>query len=325
MSRTLLLLSGLMACTTPPLYGLEAVPIDGATPREEAALRAELDDILQTLDARSVALTRIEVRERMPNHRITGQYRGFNAKIVVVKGNTGRMRQTLRHEVCHGIDAQYGDLHDGFAAGLLHVYRTLVDDDDMYDSDQHRRAEGFAQLCENGAGPLTALAADDYHDLIVREAAEWVLDEIVVADPEPPAGHVWVQVPDDEWPDVTVHENGVVSMDWGTTTEYIDWDGQPVASDDGSPALPLVTHRNLVDSEVGFPGHMAIAGRATSGAMVAYGTANGGQRVEVFARRPDGPWAWLGPVRWLYLGEREGEVIRIHNDVDDTVTIERFR
>lgn len=322
--RTALLLCGLMGCATPPLYGLETVPIDGATLDEEEALRAEIDDILQMYDARGVVLTSLEVRDEMPRHKGIGQYRGRHARILIQRNSLGLMRDTLRHEVCHAMDGQYGNLHDGYAAGMMEAYRSLVNADDLYDSSQKQRAEGFAQLCENGSGPLTALASDTDNNHTIRHAADWMIDEVVLAEPEAPSPWAWFQAPRSPSPDITVSENGVLTLAWDAETAHVDWNGNAVEGPGDAPAISSFPDREIVRSEVGFPGNLAIAGRAASGAMVAYGTARGGRRMEAFARQPDGPWAWLGTVNWLYLAEREGELIRV-NAVDGTLYVERFR
>ena len=226
--RMVLLLQA-MACTAN--YDLGDVIFVDATVDEELALGSEVSALLSTMDFRDLRIPPVHVVDALPAGA-SGDHNPITGRIRVTRDDPGLMREALRHELCHALDAHLGR-PSSERGGLLAVQELWARDVPSRDVDRSttraRRREGFAVLCGMGAGPLAALAAEDHTSAPLRAEARWMRGVTGATPPAVPPRSTWlaegrVAPPATVW----LYDDGAMVLS-GDTDWTLQWDGALVA------------------------------------------------------------------------------------------------
>jgi hypothetical protein len=174
-------------------YALDEVSIEGGTDEQRSAILAELERFERWIGAGRVELAGIEVSEgpggQLKDH--AGRYDRLTARIQLSGDlHPSVFPLTLRHELCHALDAQENLLVRPVPAFDDVASRILHDEDHPLNGNlgsgrRRHRAEVFAYVCQQA--PLgTALLArpcpgesDEY-----AEVATWINDKAWTAAPD---------------------------------------------------------------------------------------------------------------------------------------------
>jgi len=312
MGITFILGMVLFGCSQDGLYSLEAAPIEGADAREEAAIRSEIQRIVDTMQVQGLLFEAIVVKARAGGEGPLGHYDHGRARIELpgIVDDT-MLQQALVHQVCHAMDTQFGDLSVQRAEPLIDVYRDLVDADLSYPLRSQRHSEGFAQLCALGAGPLAALASDGERPSSSTRVASWVTQQAVLAAPARPDMTTWLPPePIDGRPSFNVYGEGVLSVYNLDTDEVLllDIDGNELPGHEGESTESLLDTSGF-DARP-FAGDILVGATSASRGAVAFVRPAGGSRFHVFARDVEGPWAWVAPMPNPFLHRQlDGEMV----------------
>jgi len=314
-------------CRSADLFHIQAVPIDGATAEEEAILREEAARIAAYMDVRSVMLTRVVLKDELRSG-VWGQYHSGKHTIELDRGYRVVLSEVFRHEVCHAIDDQYGDLSESEEPSLIEAFGVLSGNEEVYPSPQSQRREAFADLCGMGPGPLEALAAEGDAARVPGGVADFVMREAVMELPGNPT--VAPLLPSERLGGsdtlLTMYSDGVVGtepVDGAATFVTVDGEERSGPSEGAEP-LELFRDPPLRVMHV-FGGTFHVETTA-DGREVAVSTPRGGAQTGVFVREPGDAWAWLGAAEGdPFVFEWRGEVVFAWSPEPDALRVDVAR
>lgn len=260
-----------------PAVPLAEVPVRGATPREEALVRAELAAFEAAVGAGRLTLREVAFVDTIRGDEdVAGAYHA--GRVLLTRED--RPTDTLRHELCHAVHQQEDLLRepdpllDTLAAGLFtgtEVYAEALRH--HYRTPRRQREEAMAAFCELGPVVLDALATPCPGEApLAAEVAAWMASTVYVA--RPPAEPVAPAAPTtlDAWlrfgfTDVAGTDvPGVVSVEegGGARSTWRLQDGAP--GDPAAAPLPAATDApwfpGPVTGALGWPtGPGAVRGR----------------------------------------------------------------
>lgn len=308
-------------------HPLDVVPIVGATHTQEAAVRAELDHIVSSMEVSDVRLASVRFGD-LPDGWL-GRYR--NHRVVLAPGLQGdTLRTMVRHEVCHAMEFQQG--HPTRARDGMDAVASWWEQHAgaWYTSDREKaiRGEGFALICEQGVHGARALWQPCQGlDPEVREEIAWAVD-VMALEPEP-------EVPTDilvedldvgelgPWEGVVNSADEVV-LTGEDATLVVEPDGT-LGPGTGGASRPQPTEEWALFGMEPLVGWDVTAMKSASGQLAAVATPRAANHPAMFLRDADGRWAQRGCAlgdAMVHWNESAEVVMAWAPDDEDVVRIE---
>lgn len=191
--------SAMLLASCDQRHPLLDVPVAGGTAEQRADIAEELERFERWVGPGRVELPRIEVVDD-PDH--AGSYNRLNGAITLSAGLDGpALQSSLRHELCHGLDAQGGLLDD--AEPAFDELASAIEDDESHplhgwlgSSRRSHRAEVFAYVCEEAPLGTALLGAPCSGESTgYADVAAWITDTAWTGEPDVVLDGSWSQDP----------------------------------------------------------------------------------------------------------------------------------